>query len=103
MATDHDTYYVRCAACGWTSYRSMNGRFTTRGKQLTSSKPCKECGRKTVRVVNTRGRGVRGPDPKPIKHGTRVGFKRGCRCKKCTKAERAYQRERYAERKAARR
>lgn len=103
MATDSDTYYVRCSSCGWHSYRSVNGEYVARGKRLVSTKPCKRCGRKQVRVINERGQGTRGPAPEPIRHGTRVGFKKGCRCKRCVAADRTYQRERYRLRKRSRR
>ena len=34
-------------------------------------------------------------------HGTRVSYKRGCRCALCVEGQRAYSRERYARRSAA--
>lgn len=44
--------------------------------------------------------GARGPKAKPLRHGTRSAYVRGCHCLRCTIANRRYQRKYLAERRA---
>lgn len=82
--------YMGCTGdCGWRGYRSQQ-----------NGKPCPSCGAK-VTLIGKRRKGTTGPRPGRLRHGTRHGYQQGCRCPRCVKTERAYQRERYQARQRA--